>query len=94
MSEVKSLLKYAALIALSAESKAAEERDFINQESEQQLQSDILATRKDLSAKKRAVVSAKSAIPFNSQNIVTAQKAVEKAEEALGMLLSLQKELF
>ena len=59
-----------------------------------QLQSDILATKQAIKEVQRTVLTAKSAQPFNSQNIITALAELEGYQSGLEKLTVLQAELF
>ena len=59
-----------------------------------QLQSDILATKQAIKEVQRKVLTAKSAQPFNSQNIITALAELEGYQSGLEKLTVLQAELF
>lgn len=59
-----------------------------------QLQSDILATKQAIKEVQRKVLTAKSAQPFNSQNIITTLAELEGYQSGLEKLTVLQAELF
>lgn len=70
------------------------EIQFQVEESEQQLQSDMIATRKSIAAKKRSLEIAKNAFPLNSKFIIDTQVELEGLEEGLKRLTALKTELF
>lgn len=87
-------LKYADLLGQSQSQKDAQELQFQVEESQQQLDADILSTKRNIASAKKNLLRVKSTYPLNSQNIVNAQIAVEEAEEGLKRLEALREELF
>ena len=86
--------KYIDLLNLSKEDKDKQELEFQNEESLNQLQADILATKKAISAKSRELLSLKCAFPLESEKIIEAQVELEGLEDGLNRLNALKEELF
>lgn len=86
--------KYKDLRAQSAEELNSEALLFEEGEAKLSLQSDILATKKSLSSKRRELTNAKKAFPFNSNLVIQLQVEVEGLEDGMKRLEELQKELF
>jgi hypothetical protein len=59
-----------------------------------QLQADLLDTELSVADAENALEDAKAAIPFNTQNIVDAQIALESAQDGLKRAKAIQSELF
>lgn len=86
--------RYKQLILKDETTKRAEEVDFIVEESSQQIQADILATKKQIASCKREVEAAKGSIPFSPKKVIEKQVELEGYEKGLEMLVSLSTELF
>ena len=84
-------LSYIARIQQSQVEKDASAATFQAEEASLQLQSDLNATKKQLSVASRQVEAAKSANPFSSQNVITYQIQVEGLEEGVKRLEAMQK---
>jgi hypothetical protein len=87
-------LSYIARIQQSQLEKDASAASFQAEEANLQLQSDLNATKKELSVANRAVETAKGANPFSSKNVIDAQIKVEGLTEGVKRLEKLQSELF
>lgn len=87
-------LKYKDLIRQSQELKEDEEFQYQVEQAEQQLLSDISATKLSLSSAKKELSEAKRSFPFNSSNIIEAMQKVESYENGLSILYKLKAELF
>jgi hypothetical protein len=68
--------------------------EFQVEEAQQQLQADVLATKRSLASSKQSLLAAKSARPFNSQDVINAQLQIEGLEDGLKRLNGLLAELF
>lgn len=88
------VLTYAQRLNQSAQEIEAQELGFQVEEGSQQLQADVLATRKLIAALGQKLNKAKSARPFNSANILNAQRDLEDQLDNLRRLEDLQTELF
>lgn len=85
---------YAERLNQSSENKLSEEIQHKVTEASLQVQQDILATSRQLSTAKRELETAKSASPFNSQNVINAELVVEGYQDGLIRLNKLYAELF
>lgn len=88
------VLKYQDLLQQSQQEKDALQLEFQVEEAKQQLESDILATKRLLATKNQELLKAKSAQPFNAQRIIDVQIHIEGLEDGLSRLLDLMEELF
>ena len=86
--------KYKDLLQQSQQEKDAQQVEFQVEEAQQQLQADILATKRSLASSKQALLIAKSAQPFNSQKVIDHQLHIEGLEDGLRRLNGLLEELF
>ena len=86
--------KYSTLINKTEVEINKEEKAFRVEEAEQQLNQDLLSTRRSLAILKRAVVSAKSAYPLDAQTIIRAEEEVEAKERAVSKLEGYLAEMF
>jgi hypothetical protein len=68
--------------------------EFQVEEAQQQLQADVLATKRSLASSRQSLLAAKSARPFNSQNVINQQLQIEGLEDGLNRLNGLLAELF
>ena len=82
--------KYATLLTKTQESKDKEELSFKVEESEQQLSTDILNTKRLLSKAKRELLSAKGAFPFSAKTILDAEDNVSDIETSIERLEGLK----
>ena len=87
-------LKYKDLIRQSQELQEEEQFQYQVEQAEQQLLSDISATKLSLSSAKKELSEAKRLFPFNSTNIINAMQKVEGFENGLKILNDLKSELF
>lgn len=87
-------LKYQQLLQQSQQEKDQQALEFQVEEAKQQLEADILATKRSLAASKQDLLKAKSAQPFDAQKIINIQIRVEGLEDGLSRLLNLMEELF
>ena len=87
-------LKYKDLIRQSQQQQEEEQFQFQVEQAEQQLLSDISATKLSLSSAKKELSEAKRAYPFSSTNIINAMQKVEGLENGLAILENLKSELF
>lgn len=87
-------LKYKDLLQQSQKEKEEQEIAFQVEETEQQLASDILATKRSIVSKQRELTNAKASITFNSKKIVNLQVELEGLEDGLSRLEALKEELF
>ena len=87
-------LKYQDLLQQSQQEKDQQALEFQVEEAKQQLEADILATKRSLAASKQDLLKAKSAQPFDAQKIINIQIRVEGLEDGLSRLLNLMEELF
>ena len=87
-------LKYQDLLQQSQQEKDQQALEFQVEEARQQLEADILATKRSLAANKQDLLKAKSAQPFDAQKIIDIQIRVEGLEDGLSRLLDLMEELF
>ena len=78
---------------LSQEETNSQEVAFAVEDAKLQLQSDILATKKSLEAKKSELQDAKTAYPLNVEKIISLSSEIEGYEDGLKKLKSLQEEL-
>lgn len=85
---------YKARLSMSKESREAQELEFQVEEAQQQLDADLLATRRDLKTAKQRLEQAKSAAPFSSGDILRAKKEVSSLEQGVKELEALKAELF
>lgn len=85
-------MKYIDLISRTP--NAQEQLSNMNEDASLQLQSDILATRRALASYQASLKTAKSAVPYNTGNIMDAMQLVEGTERGLIKLEELKKELF
>jgi hypothetical protein len=92
-SQVK-VLKYKELILESKEEQDIQEVEFEVEASKQQLESDILATKKSLASRGRDLLMAKRRRPFDSQSVIDVQVSIEQLEDGLSRLEKLKEELF
>ena len=87
-------LKYLNLLQQSQTEKNEQEQEFQAEAAKQQLEADILATKRSLAISRQDLLKAKSAQPFNAQNIINVQIHIEGLEDGLDRLLTLMEELF
>ena len=87
-------LKYKDLLQQSQQEKDAQQVEFQVEEALQQLQADVLATKRSLASSKQVLLAAKSARPFDSQAVINAQLQIEGLEDGLRRLNGLLEELF
>ncbi len=90
----KSQVKYIDLLKRSDEEVQSEQVGFQAEEAQQQLDADILATKKALSTAKRELDTAESAFPYNTSTIIDAQIAIEGYEDGLKRLKTLKSARF
>jgi hypothetical protein len=86
--------KYRSLISKSDSEKQLESLDFTTEEASQQMQADILATKKEIASAKRDLEESKSAVPFSPKKAIEKQMELEAYEKGLSLLLALNEELF
>ena len=86
--------QYEKLLKQSQAEKDTQEIQFQVEEVHQQLQSDILATKRELAKANRELFKAKSSYPFNAQKVIDAQMNIESFENGLQRLEALVEELF
>ena len=79
---------------LNKENVEQQDMDDAAEEARMQLDGDIHETKKAINKSKIAVTKAKSANPFNSQNIIDAMTEQKSHEDALTILEALKVELF
>ena len=87
-------LKYRDLLQQSQKEKDEQQVEFQVEEAQQQLQADVLATKRSLASSKQVLQAAKSARPFDSQAVINAQLQIEGLEDGLNRLNGLLAELF
>jgi predicted CopG family antitoxin len=87
-------LKYRDLISQSAEASKKEELEFVAEEAGQQLDSDILATKKEIKRLNRDLVALKKNMPLNPQSCVDKMTSIKQHEAGLAALEALKSELF
>jgi hypothetical protein len=87
-------LSYAKRLQQSQVEKDSAAVEFQVEEARLQLQSDLNATKKDLSAANRSVEVAKNATPFSAKAVIEAQVKAEGLTEGVDRLEKLQAELF
>ena len=87
-------LKYQQLLQQSQQEKDQQALEFQVEEAKQQLEADILATKRSLASSRQDLLKAKSAQPFDAQKIINIQIRVEGLEDGLSRLLDLMEELF
>lgn len=68
--------------------------DFKEEEALQQINADILATKKSINRCKQAIMKAESEFPFSSEKIIKAELEKEGYEAGLKRLQSIKKRLF
>jgi len=78
----------------SQQEKDTQQLEFQVEEAKQQLESDVLATKRLLAAKKQELLKPKSAQPFSAQRIIDVQIEIDGLEDGLSRLLNLMEELF
>lgn len=86
--------KYLNLLQQSQTEKNEQEQEFQAEAAKQQLEADILATKRSLAISRQDLLKAKSAQPFNAQRIIDVQIHIEGLEDGLDRLLNLMEELF
>lgn len=85
---------YLERISVGKEAKAAQELADAAEESSIQLDSDIMAAKKEQRNASRDLDSAKNAIPLDSADVIDAARSLKQANEDLTELLALKDELF
>lgn len=78
---------------LTQDETAEKEVVFMVEETKLQLQSDVLATKRDLEKAKAKLASLKNDYPLNPQAIIEVQLNVESLEDGLKRLENLSEEL-
>jgi hypothetical protein len=68
--------------------------EFQVEEAQQQLQADVLATKRSLAAENQQLLKAKTAYPFNSQSVINSQIKIDGYVDGLNRLNALLAELF
>ena len=91
---VPQVLKYKDLLQQSQKEKDEQQVEFQVEEAQQQLQADVLATKRSLASSRQVLLAAKSARPFDSQAVINAQLQIEGLEDGLNRLNGLLAELF
>ena len=86
--------KYKDRLQKSQQEKETEEVSFQVEEAEQQLQSDILATKKSAASKAKELNRLKDTFPLDSDAIIAAQVELEGLKDGLKRLEALKEELF
>ena len=87
-------LKYLDLLRQSQTEKNEQEQEFQAEAAKQQLEADILATKRSLATSRQDLLKAKSAKVFDAQSIINVQLQIEGLEDGLDRLLTLMQELF
>ena len=87
-------MTYLQLLNQNQKDREQQQVEYSVEKAQIQLQSDILATKQAIKEVQRKVLTAKSAQPFNSQNIITALAELEGYQSGLEKLTVLQAELF
>lgn len=88
------MANYKTLISKDESSKKAEDINFAVEEASQQMQADILATKKQIATCGRELTNAKSAFPFSPKAVLEKQVELEGYEKGLEYLLKINEELF
>lgn len=94
MSKAPTALKYANLLQQSQQEKDNQELEFQVEAAKQQLEADILATKRELAIENKKLLEAKSSRTFNSQKIIDVQIKIEGLQDGLARLNNLLAELF
>lgn len=87
-------MNYKALISQDDASKKVQDIEFAVEEASQQMQADILATKKQIATCKRELTQSKSAFPFSPKSVLEKQVELEGYEKGLEYLLKINEELF
>lgn len=86
--------RYQELRSRSHYQVEAEILGFQVEESQQQIDGDILATKRSLATARQELIKAESAYPFNSKNVVEAELKIEGYEAGLKRLEAIKTRLF
>ena len=86
--------RYQELRSRSKDQVESELLEFQVEESKQQIDGDILATKRSLASAKQDLVKSESAYPFNSKNVVEAELKIEGYEAGLKRLEEIKARLF
>lgn len=87
-------MNYKSLISQDENSKKVQDIEFAVEEASQQMQADILATKKQIATCKRDLGKAKCAFPFSPKAVLEKQVELEGYEKGLEYLLKINEELF
>jgi hypothetical protein len=91
---MKKTNRYHELRTRSSQQVEEEQLEFQVEESKQQIEGDLLATKRSLAAAKQELIKAESAYPFNSKTVVEAELKIEGYEAGLKRLEAIKDRLF
>lgn len=86
--------KYLELISKSQDDQDKEELRLLNEESLQNVKSDILATEKEINQVKRELLKVKSARPLQPKSVIEQTQKLLGLQNGLKALKDLETELF
>ena len=86
--------KYLDLIKESSEDQDQEEFRLMNEESQQNVKADILATEKEINQIKRELIKVKRAMPLEPKKVIEVRQKLLGLQNGLKALQELETELF
>lgn len=90
----KTSTKYFDILKRSQEEVDLETLQHDTEEASIQMDRDILSAKAEITARTKALASARGARPFNSANVLVAKRQLEKAQKDFEDLTALKAEMF